>query len=361
MTWAFIRKLLGRGRVPRSVGGTRAAGRARARTTIPIVTGSQPIVPAARPSMTIRSPVAPEPAAPDVVMEQLREGLARGLRMLDSRLDPAQRASDLVPFARELRTNPVTAIRQLPLAAQRALAMLGDEASTASLALLFEKDPAITQSLLVRANSAYYNPTGKRVLSMSNAITRLGHGGVRNVLIQNSLQGLVCRPGGALDAMVEQAWSHMVRTAPLARAIAPDFGVDGEKAFALGLLHDVGKLVTFDRLTAMRARNHRDVNVDHATIVRALRLLHEPLGGIAVHRWGLGPEAARAVGAHHREPIPAQRDPMSEVLYVAERLDLAQVRHVPFDADEVWRSGGLNGSQAIARSLAEKVRPAKAS
>ena len=262
MTWAFIRKLLGRGRVLRSVGGTRAAGRARARTTIPIVTGSQPIVPAARPSMTIRSPVAPEPAAPDVVMEQLREGLARGLRMLDSGLDPAQRASDLVPFARELRTNPATAIRQLPLAAQRALAMLGDEASTASLALLFEKDPAITQSLLVRANSAYYNPTGKRVLSMR----------------------WWSRPGATWCA--PRPWP-----APSRRTSA---------------------------WTAKRPS-----------------------------RW-----ASSTTWASSSRSTASPR---------AERLDLAQVRHVPFDADEVWRSGGLNGSQAIARSLAEKVRPAKAS
>ena len=252
MTWAFIRKLLGRGRVPRSVGGTRAAGRARARTTIPIVTGSQPIVLAARPSMTIR---------------------------------------------------------QLPLAAQRALAMLGDEASTASLALLFEKDPAITQSLLVRANSAYYNPTGKRVLSMSNAITRLGHGGVRNVLIQNSLQGLVCRPGGALDAMVEQAWSHMVRTAPLARAIAPDFGVDGEKAFALGLLHDVGKLVTFDRLTASGAAGPgagapRAVRRRRGLAQR--RTQRQPGDRAVARREGPPRESVVARGAA-RPPVPAPR------------------------------------------------------
>ena len=316
---------------------------------------------AARLSVSIRAPVAAEPSTSELVSEQLREDLARGVRLLDAGMDASQRTGDLALLARELRTNPATAIRQLPLAAQRALAMLNDEASTASLALLFEKDPAITQALLVRANSTYYNPVGKRVLSLSNALTRLGHGGVRCVLLEQSLQGLVCRPGGALDGMVQQVWSHMVRTAPLARAIAPDFGVDREKAFALGLLHDVGKLVMFDRLTAMRARQHRDVNVDHLTIVRALRLLHEPLGGIAVQRWGLGDEAARAVGEHHREPIPAQRDPLSEVLYVAERLELAQHRNMPFDADTAWSRGGLNGAREIALSLAEKIRPAKAS
>lgn len=361
MAWGFVQRLLGGQRARRPAGSAPAIGGVTARPSFPIVTGSQPIVPAARSSVAMRIPAIEEPSPSAAVTEQMREQLARGLRQLDAGMDASHRTSDLAHLARELRNNPATTIRQLPLAAQRALAMLGDDASTASLALLFERDPAITQALLVRANSAYYNPTGKRILSLTNGITRLGRGGVRNVLIEQSLQGLVCRPGGALDQMVEQVWSHMVRTAPLARSIAPAFGVDPEQAFSMGLLHDVGKLVMFDRLTALRARSRRDVDVDHAVLVRALRLLHEPLGGIAVQRWGLGDDAALSVATHHREPLPARRDRLGEVLYVAERMDLAQVRGAEFNPAVVWRAGNLTGDLDAASTVNDELRMPKAS
>ncbi len=288
--------------------------------------------------------------------EELRIVLGAGLRRLEATLDDKQRVTDAGALLRELSGDPAAAIRQLPMAAQKALALLNQDPSDAQLTDHFERDPSITQALLHQANGAYYNPGGRRVMALGDAIKRLGRSGVRNVLLHQAVQGMVCRPGGEYDAMVTKAWTHMVRTAQIARAIAPAFEVEREHAFALALLHDAGKLVVFDRLAALRARLRRTPAIERVVVRRALRLVHEPIGGLGVLTWGLGLEAAHAVATHHREPVPALRDPLCEVLFVAERMDLARQKGVTFDADGAWRTGQLGGKPDEAVRLADAER-----
>jgi HD-like signal output (HDOD) protein len=288
--------------------------------------------------------------------EELREVLASAIRRLEATLDDKQRVTDAGALLRELSGDPSGAIRQLPMAAQKALALLNQDPSDAQLTKHFERDPSVTQAILQQANGAYYNPSGKRVLALSDAVKRLGRSGVRNVLLHQAVQGMVCRPGGEYDAMVQKAWTHMVRTAQVARAIAPAFDAEREQAFALALLHDAGKLVVFDRLAALRSRLRRAPNIERTIIRRTLRLIHEPMGGLGVLAWGLGLDAAHAVATHHREPVPAQRDPLSEVLFVAERMDLARQKATPFDAEGAWSAGQLTGSIDEAVRLADAER-----
>ena len=139
----------------------------------------------------------------------------------------------------------------------------------------------------------------------------------------------------------------MVRTAPVARHCAA-FGVDAEQAFAVALLHDVGKLVIFDRLASLRTARRRD-EVSAPAMSSALRLLHEPLGGLCALRWGLGEQAATAISTHHRDPIPAIPNVLSEMLCCAERVDLANVRQVPFDLDALWKNAGFSGDVDVFR------------
>jgi len=261
-------------------------------------------------------------------------------------MDEHRRSSDVVLLMRALRGDPVAGIRQLPVAAQRALSLLRDDAPTNMLVDLFERDPAITQALLQQVNSAYYNPSGTRILSLSDAITRMGRVGVQSVLMEQSIAGMVSRPGGDLDAMAQQSWDHMVRVAPLARRLAPAVGAPPDQAFLLGLLHDVGKLVVFDRISELRGAKRRLLNIDKHVVSRALRLLHEPLGGLIVQNWGLDSDIARAIGSHHREPPPAVRDVLGEVVYVAERVDLAHARKEAPSLEAIWHAGGLTGDIA---------------
>jgi len=239
---------------------------------------------------------------------------------------------------------PTAAIRQLPAAAQRALALTQRaEPPIAELTVVFEEDPTLAQALLTQANSSMYGG-GRSVLSVRDALQRLGVSAARNVLMGHTVSALLCRPGGKYAQMVDDVWQHMVRTAPIARRIASAFNADAEEAFGLGLLHDVGKLVIFDRLTTLRIEQRRELVIPPADLRMILRMLHEPLGGLAAHNWNLGDAAAAAVATHHRDPVPKLRDALSEVLCVAEAADISSIRGEDFDLASTWDRAVLAGS-----------------
>ena len=221
-------------------------------------------------------------------------------------------------------------IRQLPLAAQRALAVTKDrQASRVLLVGLLEHDPTLTQALLRFANSALNATSAAPCVSISEAVRRVGSAGVESVILRFMIEGMLCRPGGRYQAMADLAWSHMVRTAPICRALAHLFSTHPDEAYTLGLLHDVGKLIVFDQIGALRSALHREPRFPERFVSTALSMLHEPLGGLAALEWGLGPVAAGAIASHSRSTVLSFADDESQLLHVAERADLARCRGEP--------------------------------
>jgi putative nucleotidyltransferase with HDIG domain len=155
--------------------------------------------------------------------------------------------------------------------------------------------------------------------------------------------------------MANEVWQHMVRTAPIARTLAPLFGVDPDEAFSIALLHDVGKLVIFDRISVLRSKLRRDVKLSPAFARALLMDLHEPLGAMAAEAWNMGPRSARAIGSHHRRSSDGMPNPLSEVVYLAEAVDLAMHRKYRFDMKVVLFDGKVKVDHDRFRELLERL------
>lgn len=283
----------------------------------------------------------------------LRADLGQRLEALRKHLGGVE--PDLVSLLERLGGGEIAeTIPQIPAAAQRALSLTLDlETPTHELVSVFEGDPSLTQALLKSANSVYYGAS-ESCSSIRNGIVRLGRKALRNVLLTQVLTGLVCRPGRAFGRMPEEVWEHLSASAPLARCIAPAFNADPEEAFAIALLHDVGKLVFFEAAAAARRKERRELSVgDLESLSLCLDVLHEPLGGLAMERWQLGERAVRLVATHHRRrPGSADRFPLGEAIFVADRVQLAE-QGGSVDLDELWLAGRLNGSDVRAAKLLE--------
>lgn len=291
----------------------------------------------------------PRPALdPQVVTEQLRHEVRERCQALLDGLPVPLRRTDAPRLLRSLLEEGETAIRQPPIAAQRALLVCrNSNSSVGELVALFDHDPGLAQALLKHANSSFYARGDDPCVALAAAVQRVGMQGVESVLLANMVQGMLCRPGGSYDALVQQVWNHMVRCAPIGRRIAPAFNMDSERAFALSLLHDSGKLVLFERISRLRQAWRRPVDAPQHFLLWALKRLHEPMGGLAVVQWGLGAEAARTVAQHHRDPVPQEPDPESEVVFLAERVDIAKLHSETPDWEALWAQGGLSGSPAV--------------
>jgi len=274
------------------------------------------------------------------------------LRREWSREPDAAKWPDMAELLHALSAPPEEIVRQLPAAARDAMAICDNGALPRSeLADRLSRDPSLVQGLLRQANGAFYGAGLKPILRVDAAIDRIGLAGTRAVVLAACVDGLLSKPGGHYDAMLAAAWTHMVNTGPLARALAPTFQADAEEAFAIALLHDVGQLVIFDRISGLRAAKRKSISLPEAWLAVVVEQLHEPLGAMAAHRWGLGAAAADAIGSHHRRERPALRHPLAETLFLAERAAQAILRREGFDFDGLWSLGQLSGETTISRGI----------
>ena len=293
----------------------------------------------------------PRPRCPDSMIDQLTADVASRIDAITDSLTAKERTDDTVRFLRDMKASPASNIKQAPQAAQRALAKTRNpDIGMAELVRVVEEDPTLGQALLRYANSAYYS-TGGTVVSLRHAAQRVGSSGVHNVVLGVMMEGMLCKPGGEYQNMVVQVRDHLVRTAPVARAIGRGFGLVPDECFSLALLHDAGKLIVFDVIGALRHETRRDVNIPKSVVSRVLRELHEPLGGIAVLHWGLGDSVAASVARHHRNPVPTDADQMSEVLFVAERAEYALSGVIDRDVKGWWVEGAISGDPARVEEL----------
>ncbi len=264
---------------------------------------------------------------------------------------------DMSELLTALLAAPEEVIRQLPAAARDAMTLCErEDLPRAQLVNRLSQDPSLVQGLLRQANSASYGAGLAPILRVDAAIDRIGMAGTRAVVVAASVDGLLSKPGGAYDTMLASAWHHMVNTGPMARAIAPAFNADGEEAFAIALLHNVGQLIIFDRISTLRSANRRAVSLPDGWLDVLITELHESLGAVAAHRWGLGIDAADAIGTHHRRDTPADRHPLAETLFVADRLAGASSRGEPLDLFGLWGEGELTGDQMHVRGILERTK-----
>ena len=324
---------------PIAVPPVRASGAVRPTLGYVPVVDAEPGLRPTRPSLTAVLCVPPV----DVEAEARAQLASRSATLIREFTD-ARIGADATELVLAIRDAGAEGIRQPPAEAQRVLAASRDAStSLADLQRLAEGSPALTQSLLRAANSAYYGNATTSCTSIPDALRRLGTTGVEGVAVSAMVEGLLCRPGSAFQPILDAVWSHMVRTAPVARAIAPAFASAPSEAFALGLLHDVGKLAILDRLSSLRSARRRELSIPYPALKAILVALHEPLGALTTHRWGLGPYAAQAIGSHHSgEPIPeAAADHLRQLLFVAERAELAMGRRAAPELETWWTAGTI--------------------
>lgn len=285
---------------------------------------------------------AAEAPQPDDAATHIRRALAHGTHALRSRYADEINEGDGRALLASLGEEGSVLVKQPPIAAQAVLSVIQRrDCSLAQLSRVVERDPALLQDLLRHANSAFYaNP--KPVTSVAMAVQRIGTSGVYATVMARIVEGQFTKPGSGLDRMAVMVWEHLVRTAPIARALARTFGVDPEEAYTLGLLHDVGKLILFDRIADLRRRRRREVELPDGFVRDALALLHAPIGATACSTWGLSEDFLRGMVHHHRSAPTQTPSPLSEVAFLAERADIAAQRGEPLDLPALWEQGRLS-------------------
>jgi HD-like signal output (HDOD) protein len=203
---------------------------------------------------------------------------------------------------------------------------------------LVSAEPRLARRLLDMANSVAFNATGRVIIDLGLALTRLGAQKVYGVILAHAIQDI--RRTDSLRAVagrMDELWSDSVTVAHFSQAVAKRASLPTPDAFAAGLLHLMGRLYILVQCAEQRPSGDRLVLSDdlvdawHPLIARAV-----------LKNWRMSAEVCEAVGSQAEAHIVRTGNAtLTDVLITGIRL--ANRKKNPYD------DASLSGGGVLAR------------
>jgi HD-GYP domain-containing protein (c-di-GMP phosphodiesterase class II) len=193
---------------------------------------------------------------------------------------PAKELIDeiIAKFKKEEISLPV-----LPGLIQEIQELINDsDVSVDALAKVIEKDPIISLRLVATANSPLY-AAHKKILTISDAITRLGLRETQSIVSAAITKQVFQSEASPYVALMDKLWLHSLACAFAAKCIALRFELkDPEKYFLMGLSHDIGKVVLLQTITDM---SEPDAIYSDNDIINSIQAIHTSISGVTLRHW----------------------------------------------------------------------------
>jgi HD-like signal output (HDOD) protein len=175
-------------------------------------------------------------------------------------------------------------------------------ASFGEIASLLKTDSVLTLELLRVANSPLF--CGRReITSVFHAIAFLGLDLVRSLAVTAALRGMARQRG----EIVHACWRHSLATALVCKRWSGLMGLEGERCYTAGLIHDVGQLALIhvfqEYAGAMTAALDRGEGLMQAE-EHVFGMNHGEAGRFLLSRWAC-PFELQNVAALHEDPPAA--------------------------------------------------------
>ena len=179
-------------------------------------------------------------------------------------------------------------------------AMAREDVGLMQIARIVEEDPAMSAKVLQLVNSAYFG-LAQRVVSIQQGVGYLGVELLRSLALTAhvfaTMDG-VSVPGFSLDQMQRSS----LMTARLAKRLVSK-SVLADEAFAVGMVHDVGKLVlalsSSARFAEVVRASREGGRPFHEVELELLGVTHSEVGAYLLGVWGLPFTMVEAVAYHH--------------------------------------------------------------
>jgi putative nucleotidyltransferase with HDIG domain len=244
----------------------------------------------------------------------------------------------------------------LPEVYQRVREQLEDERiGVEEIGATIQNDPAITSHILKMVNSSYYG-LPRQVSSVVQAVNLLGRERCKHVLIGSVLKGVFSAQDNPAFSM-QVFWQHSIKTAIIARQLAAhiDAIAEPEAMFTAGILHDIGKLILFERFPqAMLAAEETMIRrrLDELTAeLGQMGMTHTAVGEALMLHWGLPEILIDCTRYHHEAVHDGPNRHATHLIYLANRLseyvpplDEAETEAI-LDDIENWHMGNLSFDQ----------------
>lgn len=205
--------------------------------------------------------------------------------------------------------------------------------SAYDIAAIISEDPAMSMKVLRLSNSAFYGVTHE-VTSIKQAVVLMGMETIKSMVLSTAIFGAF--RGAASDPEFQlRFWRHSLAAGTcmrlLMRSVSGSWITQSELAFSAGLLHDIGKLVSYaclndDFVAAKEFQVENKVTAVEAEEA-VLGYNHTSVGALLAERWGL-PDQLRHAIAYHHYPFSSGED--NSLPYLVNLADY--ISHLAFDS-----------------------------
>ena len=209
-------------------------------------------------------------------------------------------------------------VPRLPFVIPRLLKSLRDSDSSAKdYVEIIDKDPVMASAVLKLANSTYFNPIGRRIHEIEQAVVKLGIDGLRSVLSAAVMQPIIQRDSAYFSQSGQRIWQHSLCCAVACELIAEHRRVEKFKVYILGLIHDIGKITLFSELSKQFKLNDEKVNPGYHAFVPPLKKLSAGLSYWIARDWEMPKDVCDALLEQTKIKEGAEVSIFGHILYQA--------------------------------------------
>jgi putative nucleotidyltransferase with HDIG domain len=190
----------------------------------------------------------------------------------------------------------------LPESIQRINSMIdGKQTTLDAVGQEIAKDQAISAEVLHLVNSSFYG-FSEKVSSIKHAVVLLGLNAIRTIVGSSWVSGI-------MQDFSIGFHHHSVATARACYILSKSLGVgEPEEVSALGLLHDIGKVVLakflpeeFKQVCELAQREHICF---HEAEMEVMGVTHASLGASLLEKWNLPSSTVIPIEYHHYSELP---------------------------------------------------------
>jgi HD-like signal output (HDOD) protein len=179
-------------------------------------------------------------------------------------------------------------------------------------------EPALAARLMQLANSAALNASGKRLMDLRSAISRIGFNMARSATIAFAMSQLRrAEAYKGLEGPLTELWHHSAHVAAVSHIVAKRFTqINADTALLAGLLQGVGKLYLLTR-----AARFPDLLKDAGTYQRLVAEWHGRIAQAILRNWEMAEEVIEAaVSCENQEREHEGTTDLTDVLAVGNAL-----------------------------------------
>ena len=166
-------------------------------------------------------------------------------------------------------------------------------------------DLAISSKIISIANSPYYN-RGTPVTTLERAMVMVGFKEVERIIMCLVFMKQIVSPWKLAEEDMKALWEHSLTVAHAAKTLCAHMGVEeSEKAFAISMVHDVGKAILYAHDERYRGIA-KEASVSAKDVCSLERgeygIDHQEIGHYMSIKWGFPGEFSQAILDHHSQP-----------------------------------------------------------